>query len=117
MHQRIRTALCTTALAIGLALPAAADHTNRSRPWWDRNVSRECAEPEPAHWRHRHPSHRYRHRHGHTQHRQSYHCGPCRRRYRDYDAFERHLGHHHRVPIWRIPQVIFEATFGWIFYG
>lgn len=103
-------------LGLALALPAAADHENRSRPWWHQNMSR----PRPAfghapgHAECDRPS---GHRHGNHVRRTAYACAPCRHRYRDYGAFTRHLHHHHHVPFWRMPFVIVHAAVGWIFYG
>jgi hypothetical protein len=110
--------------ALALAAPASADHENRSRPWWDRNVSRERPEADDVHWRHRHDrdgsryyDYGYRDGRGHHGRRASYQCAPCRHRWHDYGAFRSHLNHHHHVPIWRIPFVMVEAAFGWVFYG
>ncbi|MDJ0789572.1 MAG: twin-arginine translocation signal domain-containing protein [Myxococcota bacterium] len=44
-------------------------------------------------------------------------CAPCGHRFRRRHDFHSHLHHHHRVPWWRIPSLIVQAAFGWIFYG
>lgn len=103
MHRSILPTLCAAALAVGVAGSAAADHLNRSRPWWDHNVSRERLVPEA-------------HRH-HRDARPSWTCAPCRHRWTDYAAFAHHLEHHHHVPPWRIPALIVERGCGWVFYG
>jgi hypothetical protein len=117
MTTRLVQTLAATTLALGLAGPAVADHENRSKPWWDRNVSRErepyaapCERPRAGYAPHRHEYDR-------RVRREAYHCAPCRHRFHDYDAFTRHVHHHHHVPFWRIPFVMVEAAFGWIFYG
>jgi len=110
MHREAFATLGTVVLALGLGAPARADH----EPW-----------AETVHWRHHRPHHRHPYRHGYRRGyadgryapRAEYRCGPCQQRYADYGAFETHLQHRHHIPIWRIPQVIVEAAFGWIFYG
>lgn len=121
MYERFVWAVGAAGLALALASPASADHENRSRPWWDRNVSRERPEADDVHWRHRYGPHghrdRYDHDYRHHGRRAAYQCAPCRHRWHDYGAFRSHLHHHHHVPVWRIPFVMVEAAFGWVFYG
>ena len=123
MTTRLVPTLGAIGVALGLASPALADHENRSKPWWDRNVSRERPDVDDAHWGH--GGHRYaprrwqghHHGHGHQARQASYHCAPCRHRFHDYGAFQQHVHHHHHVPFWRVPFVMVEVAFGWIFYG
>lgn len=119
MSQRMVAMLGAATLVVGLAGPAAADHENRSRPWWHRNVSRERPHDD-ADERHRQGSHGQRDWRGDCRHdgrRAAYECAPCRHRWYDYGAFRSHLRHHHRVPVWQVPFVMVEAAFGWVFHG
>ncbi len=48
---------------------------------------------------------------------ESYHCGPCGKRFHSRRKFHRHLTHSHHVPLFALPFVIVKSTLGWIFHG
>jgi hypothetical protein len=46
-----------------------------------------------------------------------YHCGPCSHYFGSYDALHVHVHHAHHVPLFRLPHVIVQTSFGFGFPG
>lgn len=136
---RALAVLASAALLVtGLtASPAVADHDRGSNR--GRHADRYFENGHPGRGRghakhHAHSGHHHRHRayavgyaeHSHRSHYRhdvrhapsaSFFCRGCRQHFGSRVQLERHVVHHHRVPPWRLGQVIVFSTLGWIFHG
>ena len=129
--------LATAALIVtGLTVsPSAADHERHDSNRGE-HADRSCEDGHPGRGRGhaRHHAHRRHHRevafphqayerHSHYRHyarhaaRGRYFCRPCHVHFGSRRHFERHLAHHHHVPLRRLSHVIVFSALGWVFHG
>jgi hypothetical protein len=67
----------------------------------------------PATWK----GHRHGFRAVRRAARHAFYCDLCRHGYASRAHFHDHLHGHHRIPVWRIPHVVLQTSFGWVFSG
>lgn len=116
-------AVAGSLLLLTTASPASADHTRRSHHRHhraDHHVHRHgCSAHVDRYWAP--PATWKGHRHGvravRRAARHAFYCDVCRHGYASRAHFQDHLHGHHHVPVWRIPQVVIQTSFGWVFGG
>lgn len=59
----------------------------------------------------------YRYGHHDRQVKDYFYCKPCSHRFDSVHGLRRHVHHHHRIPLWKIPFLVVASTAGWFFYG